>query len=137
MIIKIHNIIVLLQHFASCYFNLVSPNITDPSEDYSTIIDELESRTFPCEALGYPPPTIEWSKTDGALSDRVSMSDSVSVPIGYGNVTSVRRTLTITRADINDMGEYECTANNSVASTSRFFTLSVHGMLAKHCGCIM
>ncbi|XP_065884496.1 uncharacterized protein [Dysidea avara] len=110
----------------------ISPNITDPSEDYSTIIDELESRTFPCEALGYPPPTIEWSKTDGALSDRVSMSDSVSVPIGYGNVTSVRRTLTITRADINDMGEYECTANNSVASTSRFFTLSVHGVVCNN-----
>ena len=113
------------------YLNiLVSPAITDSTMDESRTIIEGNTTILRCEALGYPPPTIEWSKTNGASSVRVSVSDSVSVTIGYGNVTRVSTTLTITNTDVDDRGTYECTASNSVSSASRFFMISVDGMFA-------
>ena len=104
--------------------------ITDPPVDDSTTINEGDTTIFRCEALGYPPPTIAWNKTNGALSDRVSVSDNVSVPIGYGNVTRVSSTLTITNTDVDDRGTYQCTASNSVSSASRFLMIFVDGMFA-------
>ena len=47
------------------------------------------------------------------------MSDSVSIPTGYGNVTRVSVNLTITNASREDTGVYMCSANNSVGSGSR------------------
>ena len=94
----------------------------------STTINEGNTVIFRCEVLGYPPPTIVWSKTNGALSDRVSVSDSVSVQIGRGNVTRVSSTFTITNIDVDDRGTYECTARNYVSSASRMFMISVVGM---------
>jgi len=111
------------------FLHLVLPTITYPTEDTSSTIFEGNSITFTCEALGYPPPIIVWSKTnDGVLSDRISVSN-VSAPNGYGNVTNISSTLTITSADVDDRGVYECTAVNRVSSTSIFFTLDVDGML--------
>ena len=82
----------------------------------STIVREGNTTTITCEALGYPSPTIVWSRTNGTLSNRVSVSDSVSVPTGYGNVTRVSVNLTITNASREDTGVYMCSANNSVGS---------------------
>ena len=42
------------------------------------------------------------------------MSDNVSVPTGYGNVTRVSVNLTITAALREDTGDYICSANNSI-----------------------
>ena len=81
-----------------------------------TIILEGNGTTITCEVLGYPPPTIVWSRLDGNLSDRVSVSDSVSVPTGYGNVTRVSVNLTITNAIREDTGEYMCAAINTVGN---------------------
>ena len=85
----------------------------------TTVIIEGDTAAFTCEAVGYPPPKIVWSKTNGALSDRVSVSDSVSVPTGSGNVTSVSVTLTITNASREETGLYQCTASNSVGNDTR------------------
>ena len=46
------------------------------------------------------------------------MSDSVSVPNGYGNVTRVSVNLTITNASREDTGEYMCSASNYIGSNS-------------------
>ena len=90
-----------------------------------TIIIEGDTTTITCEALGYPPPTIVWNRIDGNLSDRVSVSDSVSIPTGNGNVTRVSVNLTITNAYREDTGVYTCSANNSIGSDKRNFNITV------------
>ena len=90
-----------------------------------TIVREGNTTTIMCETLGYPPPAIVWSRTNGTLSDRVSVSDSVSVPTGYGNVTRVSVNLTITNASREDTGVYMCSANNSVGSDTKSINITV------------
>ena len=90
-----------------------------------TIISENNTTTITCEALGYPPPTIVWSRANGTLSDRVSVSDSVSVPTGYGNVTRVSVNLTIANASREDTGVYICFSNNSIGSNERRVNITV------------
>ena len=91
----------------------------------SVIIGEGDTTTITCEALGYPPPTVVWSRTNGTLSDRVSVSDSVSVPTGYGNVTRVSVNLTITNALREDTEDYICSANNSIGDDERNVSITV------------
>ena len=91
-----------------------------------TSIIERNGVTITCKALGYPPPTIVWSRLDGNLSDTVSVSDSVSVPTGYGNVTRVSVNLTITNASREDTGVYMCSASNSVGSDNRIVCIKIH-----------
>ena len=109
----------------------VSPSIVDPVNNITTaVINESNSTEIICEAIGYPPPTVVWSRTNGTLSDRVSVSDSVSVPTGYGNVTRVRVNLTITNVSREDTGVYMCSANNSVGDDERIVNITVQ------CKCI-
>ena len=82
----------------------------------NTTIRERNTTAITCEALGYPPPTVVWNRNNGILSDRVSVSDSVSVPTGYGNVTRVSVNLTITNAHREDTGVYMCSASNEIGS---------------------
>ena len=97
----------------------------------SRIIIEGSATTILCEAFGYPPPTILWNRIDGILSDRVSVSDSVSVPTGYGNVTRVSVTLTINAASRKDTGEYICSANNSIGSDDSNVSITVQCKLCE------
>ena len=78
------------------------------------VLIERNTITITCEAFGYPPPSVWWDRIDETLSDRVSLSDNVSVPTGYGNVTRVSVNLTITNTSREDSGVYMCSANNSV-----------------------
>ena len=90
-----------------------------------TIVREGNTTTITCEAFGYPPPTVVWNRINGSLSDRVSVSDSVSVPTGYGNVTRVSVNLTITNASREDTGVYACSANNSIESDIKDVSFTV------------
>ena len=90
-----------------------------------TIVTEGDASIVTCKVLGYPPPTVVWNRIDGHLSDRVSVSDSVSVPTGYGNVTRVSVNLTITNAYREDTGVYTCSANNSIGSDNRNVSITV------------
>ena len=98
----------------------------NPTEN-TTIVLIIESNTtdLTCEAIGYPPPTVVWNRINGILSDRVSVSDSVSVLTGYGNVTRVSVNLTITNASSEDTGVYTCSANNSVGSDNSNVNITV------------
>ena len=78
-----------------------------------------------CEAVGHPMPLVVWNKSDGVLSDRVSVSDSVSVPTGNGNDTRVSKNLTIMNAVREDTGVYSCFANNSVGNDNRNVNVTV------------
>ena len=91
----------------------------------NTMVIEGGTTIITCEALGYPPPTVVWNRIDGNLSDRVSVSDSVSVPTGYGNVTKVSVNLTITNVYKEDAGVYTCSANNSIGSDNRNVSITV------------
>ena len=91
----------------------------------AAVITEENTTTITCESLGYPPPTVVWSRTNGILSDRVSVSDSVSVPTGYGNVTRVSVNLTITNASREDTGVYICSTNNNVGSDEKNMSITV------------
>ena len=75
--------------------------------------------------LGYPPPAVVWNRTNGILSDGVSVSDSISVLTGYGNVTRVSVNLTITNASREDTGVYICLANNSIESDIKNVSITV------------
>ena len=94
----------------------------------NTIVREKNETTITCKALGYPQPTIVWSRTNGTLSDRVSVSDSVSVPTGDGNVTRVSVNLTITNASREDTGVYTCSTNNSVGNDTKSINITVQCM---------
>ena len=89
------------------------------------IVREGSIATIICEAFGYPPPTIVWSRANGTLSDRVSVSDSVSVLTGNGNVTRVSVNFTITTAFREDTGVYTCSANNSIGNDNRDMSITV------------
>ena len=81
-------------------------------------IAEGNSSTITCEAVGYPPPAVTWNRDNGTLSDRVSISNSVSTLIGDGNITRVIVNLTITNAYREDTGVYTCSASNFVGNDS-------------------
>ena len=91
----------------------------------SMIVREGNTMTFTCEALGYPPPTIVWSRTNGTLNERVSVSNNVSVPTGYGNITRVSVNLTITNSSREDTGVYMCSASNEIGSDDRNVNITV------------
>ena len=90
-----------------------------------TTIRERNESTVICETMGYPPPTVEWNRINGILSDRVSVSDSVSVPTGYGNVTRVSVNLTITNASREDTGLYTCFAYNNISSNDTNISITI------------
>ena len=89
------------------------------------MITEGDNAKIICEAIGYPPPTIMWSSTNGILSDRVSVSDNISVLIGNGNVMSVSVNLTLTNANREDTGLYECFASNGAGSDVKNTSVTV------------
>ena len=89
------------------------------------MITEGNEVIITCKAPGYPPPTVVWNRINGTLSDRVSVSDSVSVPTGFGNVTRVSVNLTITNASREDTGVYTCSANNAVGSYDEIVNIIV------------
>ena len=91
----------------------------------NSTVREGKSTTITCAAIGSPPVTVVWSKVDGSLSSRASVSDSVSVPTGYGNVTRVSVNLTITNASREDTGLHVCFANDSIGDDYRNITIVV------------
>ena len=120
-------LLILVDYVYICImFSINSVGITTVGQVNDTIVREGNTTTITCEAFGYPPPTIVWSRLDGNLSDRVSMSDSVSVPTGYGNVTRVSMNLTITNASREDTGEYICSANNSAGRDNSSVHITIH-----------
>ena len=115
----------LLNIKLSVFYNKFYAGIAAVGPINDTIIIEGDTTTIACEALGYPPPTIVWNRIDGNLSDRVSVSDSVSVPTGNGNVTRVSVNLTIANAYREDTGVYTCSANNIIGSHNRNVSITV------------
>ncbi|XP_022801226.1 uncharacterized protein LOC111338927 isoform X1 [Stylophora pistillata] len=68
-----------------------------------------EAVTVACQAFGFPPPTIRWSKAFSSL------------PQGRSSV--INGTLMITRFSPQDTGDYQCKAANKLGSASVLTTL--------------
>jgi len=100
------------------------PSITISTNNEVSIV-EGNIFIITCEAVGYPPPTVVWSRTNGVLSDGASVSSSVSALTGNGNVTRVSVNLTITNAYREDTGLYSCTANNFIGGDNRNVSITV------------
>jgi len=96
------------------------------------VITEGDTTTITCEAVGYPPPTTVWSRLNGTSSYTIPVNNSVSVLTGSGNVTSVSVNLTLTNANREDTGLYECSASNSVGSDNRNTSVTVQCKLIKY-----
>ena len=101
------------------FYDLLGITIVSPLNN--TIVREGNTTTITCEAIGYPSPVV-WSKTNGTLSDRVSISNNINVSTEYGNM---RVNLTITNASREDTGVYMCSANNSVGSDFKAINITV------------
>ncbi|XP_027654153.2 immunoglobulin superfamily member 10 isoform X1 [Falco cherrug] len=73
---------------------------------------------IPCEATGKPPPTIQWTKILSGTDALESRGDGRWTVFANG-------TLAITRVDLEDRGQYLCTAANPHGVARLLVTLSV------------
>ena len=86
----------------------VGPRLTEVPERFLVITEEAVA-SLTCEAFGYPPSVITWTRSLGSLPRRRS---------------SIRNgTLTIRDFYIADTGTYVCTASNKLGSVSVATTL--------------
>jgi len=69
-----------------------------------------------CEAEGVPGPNIIWTRDD------ITISPLKSRP-GFGEIK-------ITPKDVNDFGDYVCTAKNLLGSTQQIITIEEIGKLS-------
>ena len=106
-------------------FCIIHAGVTTINLLNDTIVREGNTTTVTCETFGYPPPIVWWDRIDGTFSDRVSVSDSVSTPTGYGNVTRVSVNLTITNALREDTGVYMCSASNDIGSDDNSVSVNI------------
>ena len=108
-------------------------NVTDAAELIEPLgirtedIQERDNITLTCIGAGHPPPHVEWSKVDGTISNRTTISNS-SMSTNEGNVTRVTVELTITGAYRDDTGSYECLVSNLLNSVTGIVNLTVQCM---------
>ena len=97
-------------------------------EEEELIVTEGSNESITCTATGYPVPTIVWQNSDGSSlnNNRLVSVSSMPFSIGVGNETIVSVELMVTGAMRVDSGMYRCSANNSVNSTTRSITITVH-----------
>ena len=92
---------------------------------FSIIVGNNGSIT--CTATGYPEPTVVWQNSDGSSlsNSRLVSGSPVISSTGVGNVSSVSVELMVIGAMSTNIGEYRCSANNSVNITVRHISISV------------
>ncbi|XP_068699010.1 uncharacterized protein [Montipora foliosa] len=69
-----------------------------------TLFESRSTAVLVCEAFGFPPPVIQWSKAFSLLPQRRSVV--------------VNGTLTISRFSLQDSGTYQCKASNRLGSVT-------------------
>ena len=97
---------------------IVPPNIETQVGNATEVIREGMNITITCEATGYPPPDMAWSRNNGVLTNRTIITDVVSIPTENGNVTRVSVDLIIASTSREDTGVYICSASNDIGNDS-------------------
>ena len=87
----------------------VAPLIDVPPMDMN--VTTTEDIILTCTASGYPAPSISWTHN----GTNVSESISINITEQNGERMTVS-TLTVTGADFNDSGQYECFATSPIGS---------------------
>ena len=82
------------------------------------MVDEGMNITITCESIGIPLPVITWSRNEEALSDTVSISDTIMEDDENSNITRVVVDLTIASTSREDTGVYICSASNDIGTDS-------------------
>ena len=90
-------------------------------------IREGENITLTCIGVGHPPPLVQWSKLNGLLSGRTSVTN-MSMSTNEGNVTRVTVDLIFTGAYREDTGVYQCLVRNLLNNVTGNFSLIVQCM---------
>jgi len=116
-------VLILQYSIYNCLFSADMPSIIAPPENTTTVTIEGETITIACEAVGYPPPTIVWNRTNGSLSDRVLLMNDIA-GVSFGN-TTVKINLTLTNVYREDSGLYQCTAYNFIDNDLRTISITV------------
>ena len=114
-----------------CSSLLVLVSITNSTDGILVpVTNEGDDIMITCEVISIdnPLPTVLWSRNNGILSARVSVSESVSISTGSGNISRTSVNLTITNPSREDNGVYRCFANNSVGSDSKNVRITVQCM---------
>ena len=94
--------------FVCCFSYVVPPQFTKVPDRAITVL-QGSTATAVCQAFGFPPPVIHWSKAFSQLP--------------HGRSMVVNGTLKITRFSLRDTGSYQCKATNrlgSVTTTTTF-----------------
>ena len=80
-----------------------------------------------CVGAGNPPPSVQWRKLNGSLSDRVSIETKMP-STNARNVTRVAVFLVFTEAQRDDAGVYECLISSQLKNITKNVSLIVQCM---------
>ena len=84
------------------------------------------AKKFRCVGAGNPPPSVQWRKLNGSLSDTVFVTNKSST--NARNVTRVAVTLNFTEAHRDDAGVYKCLISSQLKNITKNVSLIVQCM---------
>ena len=91
------------------------------------IINEGNSASFTCQAIGEPLPTINWYFNDNSVDDINTTNYTMSTM--SLNTTTISSTLIIMNVQSSDVGTYACNATNRISTETNSGVLTVNGEL--------
>ena len=91
------------------------------------IINEGNSTSFTCQAIGEPLPTINWYFNDNSVDD-INTTNYTTSTMSL-NTTTISSTLTIMNVQSSDVGTYTCNATNRISTETNSGVLTVNGEL--------
>ena len=103
-------------------FSVVIPSITSPP--YNEIINQTDSVTFLCQAVGEPVPDISWY-FNGVMINVSDNSDKYMIVSRSLNITTTENTLTVYNVTSSDVGTYTCDSSNFIGSVTSSGILTV------------
>ena len=103
-------------------FSVVIPSITSPP--YNEIINQTDSVTFLCQAVGEPVPDTSWY-FNGVMINVSDNSDKYMIVSRSLNITTTENTLTVYNVTSSDVGTYTCDSSNFIGSVTSSGILTV------------
>ena len=105
-----------------CFFIAVAPTIISVNHSRTNLVAG-EMLSVACIADGFPIPDITWLH-NGTVLDNCT-EELRRIPVVCAEYRDPVSTLLIISAKLNDTGQYTCTAENSVGSSSYSVFISV------------
>jgi len=96
------------------YFSALPTVIRPPPGELT--VQEGETITIECEAIGVPPPLIVWRLNWGRIGDPPRITTTIETTSDRPGVFTTHSVLTITQSRESDEGAYTCEALNAKGS---------------------